>query len=385
MTPPNSNPPDPKSRGGRGLPVGNGASDPQQQADRLRVFQEELTEAERAGAFELSSEQRDRVHAYIAGRMTELAAAHDVDTTAGQSQVSLGMKLASALGGLALCAAVVLFFQRFLGYWPTPVQVIVLAALPIALTLLAEWTAHRERTLYYTSLISLVAFAAFVTNIAVLGATFNMAPTPNALLAWGAFGVALAYHFGLRLVLAAAISSLLAWVVAGIDYWRGWWWLDFDQKPEDLMLAGVACFFLPMAIRHSRRYEFPAVFRMMGMLAAFLPMLFLAGTGESRYLDWTREDVQFFYQVLGMAATVGVIWLGVLRGWSGAVNTGTAFFLLFLLFRLVDWLWDWMPSYVFFLLIGGVAIALVAVFKRLRSRMRERESSPPLEGSEAAG
>lgn len=361
------------------------ATGPQQQADRLRVFQEELSEAERAGAIKLTDEQRAGVRGYIDGRLAQLASAHDVDTSAGQSQVSLGMKLASALGGLALCAAVVLFFQRFLGYWPTAVQVIVLAALPLGLTLLAEWTAHRERTLYYTSLISLVAFAAFVTNIAVLGAIFNMAPTPNALLVWGAFGVALAYHFGLRLVLAAAIGFLLAWAIAGIDYWRGWWWLDFDRKPEDLMLAGVLCFFLPMAIRHARRYEFPAVYRLMGMLAMFLPMLYLAGSGESQYLDWTDDNVEFFYQLFGMAAAVGVIWLGVVHGWSGAVNTGTAFFLLFLLLRLVDWLWDWMPSYVFFLLIGGVAIALVAVFKRLRAQMREQQPGPPLEGREATG
>ena len=51
------------------------------------------------------------------------------------------------------------------------------------------------------------------------------------------------------------------------------------------------------------------------------------------------------------------------------VNTGTAFFTLFLFFRLIDWWWDAIPKYVFFLLIGAVAIGLVAVFKRLRSRV----------------
>jgi uncharacterized membrane protein len=52
------------------------------------------------------------------------------------------------------------------------------------------------------------------------------------------------------------------------------------------------------------------------------------------------------------------------------VNTGTAFFTIFLFVRLTNWWWAWMPKYLFFLLIGLVALGLVAVFKRLRGRMR---------------
>jgi hypothetical protein len=36
----------------------------------------------------------------------------------------------------------------------------------------------------------------------------------------------------------------------------------------------------------------------------------------------------------------------------------------------VDLWWNSMPKYLFFLLIGLIAIALVAVFKRLRGRLR---------------
>jgi hypothetical protein len=71
----------------------------------------------------------------------------------------------------------------------------------------------------------------------------------------------------------------------------------------------------------------------------------------------------------GVIVSGVAVWIGIRRNWTGMVNTGTAFFAVFLFFRLIDWWWDWMPKYIFFLLIGTVAIGLVAVFKRLRSRV----------------
>jgi predicted RND superfamily exporter protein len=35
----------------------------------------------------------------------------------------------------------------------------------------------------------------------------------------------------------------------------------------------------------------------------------------------------------------------------------------------VDWWWDWMPKYLFFLVIGLISVALLVVFKRLRARL----------------
>lgn len=165
---------------------------PQEQADRLRVFREELATLERERALELTEEQRAGLDAHIAKTLATLAASYDVDTTESQRHISLGMKIASALGGLALCVAVVLFFSRYLGMWPTALQAGVLASLPIGLTAGAEFAARRERTLYYAALLSIVAFAAFVANLSLLGAIFNMVPTPNALFVWGLFGLTLA-------------------------------------------------------------------------------------------------------------------------------------------------------------------------------------------------
>jgi Predicted membrane protein (DUF2157) len=343
---------------------------PQERADRLRNFSRELEALEREHVLQLTPEQRARLNAYVERTLRELAAQYDVDTTESQRQVSLGMRIASALGGLALCAAVVLFLARYMGYWSTAVQVSVLAAGPIALTFGAEYAARRERTLYYAALISLVAFGAFVANLIMLGAIFNLAPTPNALAVWGLFGVALAYHFGLRLLLAAGLSMLVGWLTAASNSWRGWWWIEFERRPEEVMLAGLLLAATPLVVRHARRSDFPPVFRLVGMLALFLPMLFLSAAGQSSYLPWDDRTVEHFYQGAGVMAAAAAVWIGIRNNWTGVVNTGTAFFTIFLFFRLVDLWWNWMPKYLFFLLIGLIAIALVAVFKRLRGRMR---------------
>jgi len=343
---------------------------PQQRADRLRIFRQELDELERENALQLSPEQRARLDAHIDQTLKTLTAQYDVDTTDSQRQISLGMKIASALGGLALCAAVVLFFARYMGYWPTPLQVAVLVLLPLVLTASAEWAARRETTLYYTSLLSIVTFAAFVANLAILGALFNLVQTPNALAVWGMFGIAMAYHFGLRLVLAAGLISFLGWVTAATNVWRGWWWIEFDRRPEEVMLAGLVLVILPSLMRHTKRTAFPAVYRLLGMFAIFVPMLFLSAQGSTSYLPMDARNIERFYQVFGAVTSACAIWIGVRKNWNGVVNTGTAFFAIFLFVRLIDWWWDWMPKYLFFLLIGLVAIAMVAVFKRLRGRMR---------------
>jgi len=343
---------------------------PQERADRLRMFQSELADLEREGVLELTPEQRARLDTHIERTLAELASQFDVDTTESQRQISLGMKIASALGGIALCAAVALFLARYMGYWPTPIQVAVLVAIPLVLTIAAEFAARREKTLYYTALIGIVAFAAFVANLSMLGSIFNLAPTPNALAVWGLFGLALAYHFGLRLVLAAGLVSMLGWITATTNTWRGWWWVEFERRPEELMLAGMLLAAIPLFIRHAKRTDFPAVYRLVGMIAFFVTMLFLSAEGQRSYLPLQDKAVEHFYQMFGVVAAAVSVWIGIRQSWTGVVNIGTAFFTIFLFFRLIDWWWDWMPKYLFFLLIGLVAIGLVAVFKRLRGRMR---------------
>src|SRR5438132_11662265 len=115
----------------------------QQQADRLRIFREELRELERQQVLQLTPDQRARFDAWSAARLSELASHYDVDTSVSQKRVSWGMRIVSTLGGLAICAAVALFFTRFWGYLGTPAQVAVVIFAPLAALAGTEYAARR--------------------------------------------------------------------------------------------------------------------------------------------------------------------------------------------------------------------------------------------------
>jgi cytochrome c-type biogenesis protein CcmH/NrfG len=107
-------------------------SEAQRRADRIRILREELDELERSRVLELSTDQRTRFDEWSAARLRELATEYDVDTTVSQKRVSWGLRITSTLGGLALCAAVVLFFNRYWGYLPTSAQVAIVMLAPLA-------------------------------------------------------------------------------------------------------------------------------------------------------------------------------------------------------------------------------------------------------------
>src|SRR5436309_3734958 len=140
-------------------PARGNRSEAQRQADRIRLLREELQELERQKVLELTPEQRSRFDEWSAAKLRDLAARYDVDTSVSQKRVSWCMRIASTLGALAICAAVILFFMRYWGYLDTPVQVAIVIVTPLAALLAAEYAFHRERTLYFTGLLALVALA----------------------------------------------------------------------------------------------------------------------------------------------------------------------------------------------------------------------------------
>jgi uncharacterized membrane protein len=164
----------------------------QQSADRIRVLRQELASEELQSI--LTPDQRSRFEDWSRARLAALAQQFDIDTTTSQKRVSWAMRIASTLGALALCAAVILFFTRYWGFLDTPVQLAILILTPLLLLAGAEFAAQRERTLYFTGLLALVALASFILNLALVGDIFNITSTERALLAWGAFSMALAYR-----------------------------------------------------------------------------------------------------------------------------------------------------------------------------------------------
>jgi uncharacterized membrane protein len=339
----------------------------QQRADEIRAFQSELERLEREGVVVLSEEQRRAVADHQRDLLGTYARAFDIDRDAQSRQLSLGMRVASFLGALALAASVFFLFYQFWGLFPTAAQVSILVIASFGTFLATYFIQGKDSTGYFTKLAAMVAFACFVLNIAMLGQIFNITPSDKALLPWAALALLLAYACDLRLLLAAGILCLIAFISARTGTWSGMYWLHFGERPENFFPAALVLFFFPQMLDHRRFHGFAAIYRVFGLLTLFLPMLVLANWGQISYLDFDRTLIQGFYQVLGFAGSAAAIWLGTKRHWPEVVNTGLTFFVIFLYTKFYDWWWDIMPKYLFFLVIGLSAVLLLFVFKRLRT------------------
>jgi len=338
----------------------------QQAADRIRILREELASSEIASVLALTPDQQARFDEWSRAKLATLSEQFDVDTTASQKRVSWGMRVASTLGGIAIRAAIVLFFMRYWGYLDTSIQLVIVILTPLLALCGTECTARRERTHYFTGLLALVALASFVMNLVVVGSIFNIVSTERALLAWGTFALVLAYRYGLRLMLACGLLFLMSYVAAAYIAKMGYHWLDFADRPECFLLIGLAVFALPFYVKHSDHGNFLPVYRLVGALTFFVAVLSLAEWGAASYLNWGTAAIERFYEFLGLLCSGGAIWLGIVRGWSGTVNTGASCFTLVLYTRLYHGWWDWMPKYLFFAAIGVLGICLLLAFKRLR-------------------
>lgn len=305
-----------------------------------------------------------RVHdAALAG----LARDFDVDASTGQKQLSWGMRIAALLGALALCAAVVLFFYRFWGLITTSGQVALLVAAPVTALGLTEFAARRERTLYFASLAAVVAFAAFVLALVVLGAIFNLPASPHAFLAWGALGFALAAAYELRLLLAAGLICLWIWLAAAAVSLAGADWTAFDRRPELFLLCGAGTLAAGTAGVLDRR-DLGAMLRFAGLVALCWALIYLDNVGGDSVLPLRTSAVETLYQIVSFAIGAGVVALGIRSWWPEVTNTGAAFLVILIYMKAYDWFWDWMPKYLFFLLLGLIAVGCLAILRWLRGR-----------------
>lgn len=337
----------------------------QARIDRIRAFRDELDALEGEGVVAIDADARGRVDAHHAALEADLGERFDVDIDGSQKRFSLGMRMASLVGALALSAAVFFFFYRIWGLLNVPVQVALLIAAPIGATLLAGYTHRRERTGYFTSLAALVAVACFVLDISVLGQVFNLVPSQNAFLVWGLFALILAYSWGLKLVLVAGLTSLVGYLSATVGAWGGMYWLSFGERPETVLLAGLAIT-LPGWLPRLPRPEFSNVYQIFGLLVAFISVLILSHWGRASFLPWPASVIEACYQLLGFLGSAALIALGIRRHADKLLNLGATFFMIFLYTKIFDWWWDWMPKWLFFLLVGLVAVGFLFLLGRLR-------------------
>lgn len=340
----------------------------QARARRVGEFRAELDALAGEGVLELPAEEGARVRAHHDRLLAELQERFDVDVSEAQRRFSWGMRIVATLGSAALAAAVYLFFDRIWGSLATAAQVGLLTAAPVAAVAAMEWTSRRERTYWFTGLFGALAFACAVVDLNVLGMTFDLQSTPLAFVVWAAFALSLAYAYGLRSLLAAGLVCAgigapgLVAKLSGVD------WQSATQRAELWLLPAAATFAWPFVVRHRAHVHFPAVYRLTGAVAAFAAVFLLAHWGRDSFLPFGRETVEALYAYGGLVAAAGVVALGVRRDLRESVYAGTGFFAVFLYDRMFDWWWDRMPRYLFFLVVGAVAVALLLLLTRLRLR-----------------
>jgi len=339
----------------------------QKRADEISVFRRECERLQRAGILEFSAAQAHAVAEHHDGLLAGFAQTFDIDADTKAKQLSLGMRVASFLGALALAASVLFLFYQFWGGLATAVQIGVLLLAALGSFAGTMWVQGRDSSGYFTKLAGMLAFVCFVLNVVMLGQIFNIAPSDNALIPWAAFALLLAYSCDLRLLLAVGILCLIAYISARTGTWSGMYWLHFGERPENFFPAAVLFFVLPSLIQRTRFQEFAPIYRVFGLLTLLLPVLVLSNWGYSSYLELDKKVIEGGYQVLGFAVSAGAIWLGTRRGWSEVINTGITFFVIFLYTKLFDWWWEIMPKYLFFFIVGLIAVLILLVLKRLRT------------------
>ena len=342
---------------------------------RIAAFREELEALEAAGLLALDAATKERVRAFHEARIAQWRRDFDVDASLDARRLGWGMKVASFVAALALAAAVFFLCRRFWGHLPTAVQVTFLIAASLGSTLTSLHFAARERYSYFAKLFGLVACVCFGLNIALLGRIFNLAPAPEFFLLLSLFAALLAYACEARLLLAAAVCCLTAWLGARTGTFWGIYWLGFGERPETFFPAAL-CLFALSLVPHRRLPDFPPSYRIWAALCLFLPMLLLSHWGGGSLMPFAARHIEWFYQIAGFAAAAVVVALGIRRNWPETAQCGVVFFSIFLYTKFFDWCWDWMPKYLFFFLVGLTALLVLIVLRRLRAARQEQAEAP---------
>lgn len=320
----------------------------------------------------LSAEQAGALRAHHDAVLASLSSEFDIDRDVRAKQLSWGMRIASFLGALALAASVFFLFYQFWGAFAEPAQVAILIVASLASLGMTFWVQGRDPTGYFTKLSALVAFACFVLNVSMVGQIFNITPSDKALLPWAAYALLLAYACDLRLLLIAGLLCFDAYVAARVGTWGGLYWLNVGSRPENFIPLALVLYLLPQFVAHRRHEDFPAVFRLVGLISLLLPVLVLSNWGGGSYLPWSVRTIEHFYQVAGFALSAGAIWLGLRRQWADTANGGTVFFVIFLFTRFFDWWWHTMPKWLFFLLIGLTSVLFLLAMMRVRKAITDK-------------
>jgi hypothetical protein len=342
--------------------------DAQERADQIAAFRAEITQLRQEGVNPFTEDELTLVSRHHDGLLEDLARRFDIDRTVADRRMSLGMRIASGFGAVTLTAAVVSFVYQVWGAIPTAGQVVLLTAGPLVAMGAMIVAGTIERTRYIAAVMAVVACGAFVLQTLLLGQIFNLRNTPHTLLLWGLFAMAVAVPWRFALPFALGVLSLVCYVAA-LGYWlSGVAWIAVIERPEPLMAA--AALLLPLASRMPTELVLSA--RSVLLVLVLGPLLLLSGFADLSLLSWSAPMIRASYQVIATLTAMTVIAAGVRRSQDEVILLGGLFTGVFLLTRFIDWWWDWMPRYLFFLILAVMALAWIWVLRVVRRHAAAR-------------
>lgn len=290
----------------------------------------------------------------------------DVDLSREEERLSAGMRFATLLGAAALSIAWGMFATSLWDDLGHTARMALVWLPPLLLLFATTSAAKRESTGYVANIVATVGtIAAAVAGFATVSTGSGSARWP--FLLFGAYGMVLAYRHRLVLPLLVGIVGVGGWIWSLDSLVHGTPAYQFEHS-EPLLICGL----LALAVGVWRRNDppgFSTVWRLAGVCAIVAPLLILGLDGTSSWFG-RGEGVELAYQAIGFLAFVGMVIHGLGRDDAIVARGGATALVLFLFFRMVDWLWDVIPDWLFFLLVGALAFAVLRLLKSVRDRGR---------------
>lgn len=341
---------------------------PRDRARQVLAWREEQALLEREGILIAGDPTLVAIRQHHDTLLAGFASTGDVDLTREEERLSAGMRLATLLGAAALSIAWAMLVSSL---WTTlaPGAKLALVWLPPLILLPATaFAALREPSGYIANIAGTVgAIAMAVAGFATFDLYERESPRMPFLL-FGGYALYLAYRYRLVLPLLIAIVGVGAWA----------WSLEalFLRSPvndtfehlEPLILTGLAAHLIG-TLRQNDPPVFSLAWRLMGVVAMVFPLLLLGITTDGSWLG-SGHATELIYQLVGLVAFVAMVWLGLKRDDAILARAGATALVLFLFLRMVDWFWDAIPDWLFFLLMGGLAFGVLMVLRAVRERRR---------------
>ncbi len=342
-------------------------SQAQSRASAIRGFRDELARLTAEG-ISVDPAAIAAIRAHHDALLAAFVRQEDVDLSAAAAQLSIGMRIATVLGAAALSAAYGFFVASVWGGLTVAPQLLLVTFPPIIMAFLTDFASRRDASGYIASIMATVAVIAFWIDLVAIGSLFNLPDSRNILLVIGAFSFSLAYCYRLGLPLLGGIGMIGGWLWSLAAITRGLWWRDGINSMEPLLAMGVVCMVMPRLL--PRPASFAPIWRGTGALALAVALLALGQEPQanSAFQSVDRNVLEGIYQLAGAIVFSWLIVTGLRRESRSITIIGTAFLMMFLLFRLHAWFWNYLPKWLFFLLVGVLAVLVLLLLRQLRAR-----------------